>query len=161
MGSGEIILHRLLRHINAGKSSLCLLRAETDTRPNDPSENIRGEGRFHSHTLQGPPLLGLSLLPLSKLSNTLHFPSCTWRQMSDGDGRDGPPGVRSVSACIYISHTPASSLRGMRSLSPNRETLTSALKGCWIVFRDWRAFAMGTGQAVRALFESVIRVVQI
>lgn len=74
---------------------------------------------------------------------------------------DGPPGGRSVSARVYISHTPVSSPRGMRSLSPNREMLTSALKDCWIVYRDWRVFAVGKGQAVRALFESVIKLVQI
>lgn len=172
MGSGEIILHRLLRHINAGKiqplSAQSRNRYAARTEDNDPSENIRGEGRFHSHTLQFTSVC----FKVHRCSDWVYclFPNCLKHSISHpapggrwamGMGRDGPPGGRSVSACIYISHTPASSLWGMRSLSPNRETLTSALKGCWIVYRDWWAFAMGTGQAVRALFESVIRVVQI
>lgn len=98
MGSGEIILHRLLRHINTGKiqplSAQSRNRYAAGTEDNNPNVNIRGEGRFHPQMLQFISVCfkvhrcsDWVFLPVSKQSKTLHFPSCTWRQMSDGDGQ--------------------------------------------------------------------------
>lgn len=134
------------------KSSLCLLTAETDTAQEprttteertsevrDVSTHIRFSSSPSTHfcLLQGPLVLGFSLLPVSKQSKTLHFPSSTWRQMSDEDGHGRTTRWAIYLGPVYISHTPVNSPRGMRSLSPNREMLTSAVKGCWIVYRVW------------------------
>lgn len=103
------------------KSSLCLLRAETDTTQEprtttkvrtsevrDVSTHIRFSSSPSTHfcLLQGPLVLGFSLLPVSKQSKTLHFPSCTWRQMTDEDGHGrSTRWAICLGPCLHFTHT--------------------------------------------------------
>ncbi|ROL41515.1 hypothetical protein DPX16_6913 [Anabarilius grahami] len=117
MGSGEIILHRLLRHINTGKiqplSAQSRNRYDAGTEDNDQSENIRGEGRFHSHTLQFFPLnsflsasrcvLICSDLVYCLFPNT-PFPIQHLETDEDGHGRTTRWAI-CLSPCLHFTHT--------------------------------------------------------